>query len=189
MTLAAPRKRRWTQREYQKMADAGFFRGQRVELLRGEIIEMAPQRDVHVIAVSLTEQALSKAFGDGYWVRVQAPILLGPSDEPEPDLAVVIGSQRDYIGSNNKVDPLLVVEVSDTTLTYDRSVKLGRYARGGIREYWILNLPDRKLEVYRRPVRSGSKYNYRDFETFSPQQKVAPLAAPKHTVSVADLLP
>jgi Uma2 family endonuclease len=189
MTLALPRKRRWTSGEYQRMADAGFFRDQRVELLHGQVIEMAPQRDTHVIAVALAAEALEKSFGLGFWVRVQAPVYLHTLDVPEPDIAVVIGSKRDYLGSKNRVDPLLVVEVSDTTLAIDRGVKLRRYARAGIADYWIVDLVNRKLEVHRQPRKVGTKFEFTGVRVFSAEESVSPLAASNAPVRVADLLP
>jgi len=189
MTLAEPRKRRWTSDEYQQMADAGFFRDQRVELLRGEVIEMAPQRDTHVIAVALAAEAIEKAFGKGYWVRMQAPVRLDNLDVPEPDLAVVVGTKRDYLGSGNRVTPLLVVEVSDTTLAFDRGVKLQRYARRKIQEYWILDLVHNKLEVYRLPRTTKGKHGFAKTQVLTSGQSIAPIAAPKSAVAVADLLP
>src|SRR5437764_5029866 len=100
MQLAEPRKRRWTRAEYHRMADLGLFRGQRVELLAGEVVQMAAQKDTHVIGVSLTAKALAKAFGDGFWPRTQAPLNIDRYSEPEPDVTVVPGSERDYLGSD-----------------------------------------------------------------------------------------
>jgi Uma2 family endonuclease len=189
MTLAPPRQRRWTSDEFQKLADAGFFRDQRVELLRGQVIEMAPQRDTDVVAVALAAKAIEKAFGEGYWVRQQAPMHLNKLDVPEPDLAVVRGSERDYLGSGNRVSPLLVVEVSDTSLAYDRGVKLRRYARREVQEYWIVDLVHGKLEVYRQPRATAGKYGFAKSQILTSQQAIAPLAAPRASVAVKDLLP
>ena len=135
--LAAPKRHRWTRSEYYRMADMGFFLDKRVELVGGEIIEMAAQKDLHVIGVALAEKAAAAAFGAGYWPRTQAPLNLGVHDDPEPDVAVVIGSARDYIGSKNRVDPLLVIEVSDTTLRHDRVKKARR-----VRPCWSPGLLD-----------------------------------------------
>src|SRR5690348_16142661 len=106
--LAAPKRHRWTRSEYYRMAEIGLFKDKRVELVGGEIIEMAAQEDLHVVSVGLAEDAVLAAFGKGYWPSIQAPLNLGPHDDPEPDVAVVIGSKRDYVGSKNRVDPLLV---------------------------------------------------------------------------------
>jgi Uma2 family endonuclease len=171
------------------MADLGLFRDQRVELVGGEIVEMAAQKDTHVIGVSLTAKAVSKAFGNGYWARIQSPLNLSLYDDPEPDVAVVRGSERDYIGSQNRVDALLVTEVSDTTLRHDRGKKSRRYARAGITDYWIVNLIAQQLEVYRDPAIRDARHQFAPALIFKPGQSVAPLAAPNSSVRVDDLLP
>ncbi len=150
---------------------------------------MPAQKDTHVIAVSLTAKAVATAFGEGFWVRTQAPLNLGKHDEPEPDVAVVAGSERDYLGSDNRATALLVIEVSDTTLAFDRGRKARRYARAGITDYWIVNLPDRRLEVYRDPKRQGATYGFGTLAVFGEGEAVTPVAAPAHSVRVADLLP
>src|SRR3954471_22328560 len=110
MLVSEPKTRRWTRAEYYRMAELGLFRGQRVELIGGEIVETPAQRDTHVVSVSLTAKAVGRAFGPGFWVRTQAPLNLDKYDDPEPDEAVVPGSERDYVGSDNRADALLVVE-------------------------------------------------------------------------------
>ena len=189
MQLAEPKKRRWTRAEYYRMAELGLFRGQRVELVGGEIVQMPPQRDTHVVGVSLTAKAVGRAFGQGFWVRTRSPLNLDKYDDPEPDVAVVPGSERDYVGSDNRADALLVVEVSDTTPAFDRGRKARRYDRAGIADYWVVNLPDRRLEVYRKPARQGGRYRYTDVAVLEAMESVAPLAALNSLVLVADLLP
>lgn len=171
------------------MADWGMFHGQRVELVGGKVVTMSPQRDTHVISVSLTAKAVGSAFGPGFWARTQAPLNLGRHDDPEPDVVVVVGSERDYIGSDNRIQPLLVIEVSDTTLAFDRGRKARRYARAGIADYWIVNLQDRRLEVYRNPVLQGRRYRYQSIQSLGEQDVVSPLAKPAATIRVSDLLP
>lgn len=96
MAVAAP-KRRWTRDEYYRMAETGILRpDDRVELIDGEILSMAPQKSPHATAVALALQALQDALGDGLYVRAQVPLTLDETNEPEPDLAVVPGSPRDY---------------------------------------------------------------------------------------------
>ncbi|MBI4572140.1 MAG: Uma2 family endonuclease [candidate division NC10 bacterium] len=98
----------------------------------------------------LTQDALRKAFGEGTHVRIQLPLALDPSSEPEPDVTVVRGSPRDYRDAHPSA-ALLVVEVADTTLSHDRDQKGSLYARAGVADYWIVNLVDQVLEVYRDP--------------------------------------
>src|SRR3954468_9558284 len=135
MSLAEPTTRKWNRDEYYQMADLGLFQDQRVELIEGEIVEMAPQKDNHAGSVSLVHRALSHAFGDGFWVRMQMPLTLNDQSEPEPDVSVVPGGERDYMrGAGHPRGALLVVEVSDTTLSYDRERKASLYAAAGIED-------------------------------------------------------
>lgn len=182
------RPRRWTRKEYYRAAECGVFKpGERLELLDGEILQkMGPQRPPHATGVALTANALDKAFGPDYYVRQQLPLVLNDESEPEPDLVTVPGTPLDYAAHHPRAaDARLVVEVSDTTLRFDRKNKLQAYARSGIPEYWIENLPARQLEVYRDP--SGLRYQSVTF--YNEQETVTPLAAPHGSVRVADLLP
>src|SRR5919198_1146345 len=123
MNAAAPRLRLWTREEYLKMVEAGVFKpGERVELIEGRNVAMSPQNSPHFTAVSLVEEALRTLFGAGYVVRVQGPLDLSPTSQPEPDIAVVRGTIRDYAGAH-PTTALLVVEVSDSTLAFDRGEK------------------------------------------------------------------
>ncbi len=176
---------RWTRAEYERIVDAGVFDPEaRLELLDGEIVEMSPQKSLHAAAVDLVEDVLRRCLGAGYYVRGQKPLALDDISEPEPDVAVVKGSIRDYTGQH-PTTAVLLVEVADTTLTKDRQYKATVYARNGIPEYWILNLRDRALEVYRYPT--GNAYSKR--LVLSPDQTVAPLVVPDMQIKVADLLP
>lgn len=167
------------------MVDVGILGpGDRVELLEGEIVEMSPEKSRHAAAVDLTAETLRRAFADGFTIRVQHPLALSEISEPEPDVAVVVGSPRDYAAAH-PTTALLLVEVADTSLDYDRRRKTIVYARAGIDEYWILNLVDLRLEVYRQPSESG----YLSHQVLGREATVSPLAAPHAVVRVADLLP
>lgn len=187
-----PKTRRWTVDEYYRLADYGFFRGERVELVGGKIIQMAPQRDAHAAAVLLGRDALSAAFGPGHVVRPQLPLHLSPTSQPEPDLAVVGGSPRDFVGKGHPASALLVVEISDTTLAYDRRRKAGMYAKAGIADYWVLNLVNRQLEVHRDPVADRKHpfgHQYATVTVRGASDVVTPLSRPGASVRVADMLP
>jgi Uma2 family endonuclease len=180
--------RRWTRQEYHRAAELGIFQpDERLELLDGEILQkMSPQNPPHSGSMGRTARALERASGSGYDVRRQLPLVLGIRGEPEPDLVVVPRTPDDYTSRHpTAADACLVVEVADTTLRLDRSRKLAAYARAGIPEYWILNLPERQLEVYRDPF--GARY--RSITFYNHQEEVAPLAAPQSLVRVSDLLP
>jgi Uma2 family endonuclease len=184
--------RRWTRQEYERMIDAGVLTSEdRVELIDGEIVTVTPQKSRHATAVSLVEIALRRGFGAPVVVRTQLPLALDPASEPEPDVAVVAGSPRDYRDAHPS-GALLVVEVADTTLAFDRTVKASLYARAGIADYWVLNLVDEQLEVHREPRQATDAvrdWGYSAVERHGREARVAPLARPEHFIVVADLLP
>ncbi len=185
MAADAVQTRRWSREEYDRMVGEGFFGPEeRLELVNGEIVQMTPQGSAHAAAVSLVQEALNAAFGTGYTVRVQMPLAVDPSSEPEPDVAIVRGSPRDYKARHPET-AVLVVEVADTTLSYDRERKARLYASAGIPEYWVLNLLNRCLEIHRSPA-PGS---YEDRRLLGPGETVTPLASPQSPVAIDDLLP
>lgn len=187
-----PKRRRWTRKEFYRLLDLGFFLEQRVELIGGEVLVMPAQKNLHAISIALTEDALRTAFGAGHWVRVQMSLDLRPHSVPDPDLAVVPGTPRTYDPAHNPTSALLIVEVSDTTLRYDRGHKASLYARAGIADYWIVNLVDRQLEVHRNPVpdrRQPFRFGYADVTALALTDFATPLAAPQARIAVADLLP
>ncbi|MGH7164603.1 MAG: Uma2 family endonuclease, partial [Nitrospiraceae bacterium] len=149
MTAPAVALRRWTRQEYDRLVVEGFFHPEeRLELMEGEIVRMTPQGSLHATAIRLVEEALRAAFGTGFDVRVQMPLALTDDSEPEPDVAVVTGNPRDYRDTHPSA-AVLIVEVADATVPYDRERKRALYARVGIADYWIVNLLDRRLEVFR----------------------------------------
>jgi Uma2 family endonuclease len=177
---------RWTRKAYERAVEAGVFPlDLRAELLDGQIVEkMSPQGSRHTTALRLVTRALEVAFGDGVDVRAQAPLSAGARSQPEPDVAVVPGSVRDYRDAHPE-EALLVVEVADTTLRTDRGRKARIYAQAGFPEYWIVNLPGACLEVHRDPAGDA----YRTKTTLAAGDTVAPLARPGAAIPVADLLP
>lgn len=183
---------RWTRKAFYRLLGLGFFRGRRVQLIGGEILEMASQKNFHVVAISLAQDALRAAFGPGYWVRNQGSLDLSPHSVPDPDLAVVPGTPRDYPQEDNPATALLVVEVSDTTLRFDQGRKASLYARAGIADYWIVDLVHNCLEVRRDPVPDSAQpfgFRYGNLTILAPTDTVSPLAAPQAQLTVADLLP
>jgi len=191
-TVGAIEIRRWSREEYEKMIETNIFPpGTRAELLDGEIFTMTPQKRRHAAAIRATEEALRTAFSSGFDVQVQLPLALEPSSEPEPDLSVVPGSWRDYADVHPS-SAVLVVEIADTSLEHDRDCKGSLYAHAGIADYWIVNLTDRRLEVYRDPAQSRrtlSGWTYRTVQYYAPGQQISPLAAPDRRIAVVDLLP
>jgi Uma2 family endonuclease len=188
--LEEPRPRRWTLDEYYAMADAGLFLGQRAELVEGTIMVFSPQNWRHASSVDRAWEVLRRVLTAGFWVRMQLPLNLGPHSAPEPDISVVAGRRSDY--TDHPTTALLLVEVSDTTLAYDRGPKASLYARIGIADYWIINLVDGRLEVLRDPVPDPSQpygYRYQSVTLLTRADTVIPLAAPAVRIAVADLLP
>lgn len=181
---AEPRVHKWTKDEYYRMSESGFFDGKRVELIEGEIIEMASMNAAHATTVRLTFAALRQIFAEGYVVDSQLPFNLGETSEPEPDATVIKGGLRDFIHAHPR-DAVLIVEVSDSTLRYDRTIKQRLYAQHQIQEYWIVNINQRCLEVYRRPIGDA----YTEIFVFYEQDRVSPAAKPDAQIAVRDLLP
>ncbi|MGI9334733.1 MAG: Uma2 family endonuclease, partial [Gammaproteobacteria bacterium] len=121
----------WSREEYERMVTAGVFHAEaRLELIDGEIVNMVPQGSPHATAVLLLDNELRNICEGGFHVRVQMPLALDDSSEPEPDLAIVSGNPRDYSRAHPG-SAALVVEISDTTLSYDRNTKKRLYARNG----------------------------------------------------------
>lgn len=191
MSIAQPRPRRWTREEYYRMADLGLFEGQRVELIAGEVVQMALQSNPHYVAIGLVQDALRRAFGENHWIRVQGPLHAVDESEPEPDVAVVSGHPRDY--KDHPRTALLVVEISgEHSLTYDAQRKANLYAASGISDYWILNLEEESVIVFRKPTPDSNEEfgaRYSDSKTLYANDAVSPLAMPQVQIRVADLLP
>jgi Uma2 family endonuclease len=186
------RTRRWTRAEYERLIAHGFFRpDERLELIDGVLLVREPQGASHHAVVELVAQALRLGFGSGWFVRVQGPIALDLASEPEPDVSVVSGTPRDYV-MELPARPVLIVEVSESSLAFDRGRKAFLYARAGIADYWIVDLIGRRLEVRREPVipaSRGSAAPYRSTHLLGPDETISPLAARSARIRVADLLP
>ena len=189
---AGVRTRRWTRAEYDRLILAGLLdEDEPIELLDGQLVVREPESAGHSAAIWLAQAVLRRAFGRGWLVRGPAPVALDPASEPAPDLTVVRGSPRTY-ARDHPARPALIVEVARSSVLKDRRLKGGLYARAGVADYWILNLVDRGLEVYREPVRSpsaalGGKYG--SLERLGAAAVVSPLARPRARIRVADLLP
>jgi Uma2 family endonuclease len=175
----------WTRAEYDRMVEAAVFQPEaRLELVEGEIVNMTPQGSFHSTITQLLNEALRDVFGKGFTVRVQMPLAVDDHSEPEPDIAVVKGAPRDYLNAH-PLTALLVVEVADTTLGFDRIRKKRVYARNGIRDYWVVDVKAERLEVYRDPLGD----DYASKATYGRGDRIQPLAVPGSYLEVTDLLP
>jgi len=191
MPRAEIKTRHWKRVEYDRLIEGGFFRsGDPIELLGGQLIVAEPQGSGHFAAVRAAEKALRAVFGRGWEVRGQGPLALDEESEPEPDLAVVPGSFRDY-QTGHPSRPVLVIEVSESSLALDRDHKGSLYARAGLTDYWMVNLPERVLEVYRDPEADPAAafgWRYRSISVLGRGASVSPLALPGSRIRIADLL-
>jgi Uma2 family endonuclease len=185
-----PRIKRWSVPEFHKICADPAFENKRLILIEGDILEMPAPNPPHDAALGLVEEALRTAFGAQHWVRGQMALVMGLSTDPLPDVAVVPGSPRDY-SSKQPQTALLVVEVAESSLSYDVGEKSNVYAAGGIQDYWVLDLVHRQLIVFREPAADalepfGACYRKRDI--LDATASVSPLAAGIQ-VHVAALLP
>ena len=179
-------KKLFTVDEYYRMADAGILtEDDRVELIDGEIIEMSPIGNRHQACVNRANTFLTEAFGRTAIVSNQSPLRLSNYTEPVPDV-IVLKPVPDFYASRPCVpeDVFFLVEVSDTTLRYDKNIKLLRYAAAGVAEVWIEDLTNDLLLVYREPAGDRFKTGL----TFRRDDSVSPLAFPESIFKVEDLL-
>jgi Uma2 family endonuclease len=183
--MATEAKKLFTVEEYYKMAEAGIFRNaRRTELINGEIIEMTSMGSRHAAAISRATTLLVRLFGDRTVLRPQLPAPLNEFNEPEPDIALVKPRKDSYSTAHPEPsDPFLIMEISDTSLKYDRDVKLPIYAEAGIPEVWILDLTAENLLVYRDPARKSYTTSLR----FSRGESVSCLSFAEISVKVEDL--
>ena len=184
--LQNPPRKRWTRAECDRLEAAGIFDQQRVELIEGELIVKMSKNRPHVNTAALLTAWLIQIFG-GLRVNAEAPIDVAPQDnptnEPVPDLIVLT---REYTASGfQSVSPQprdldLVVEIADTSLAFDLTVKAALYARAGIADYWVLDVPGRRLIVHRDP--QGDRYS--SVTTYAEREGLALLAAPDSSLQV-----
>ncbi|PSB36451.1 hypothetical protein C7B67_29940 [filamentous cyanobacterium Phorm 6] len=162
--MTAATAKRFSIAEYHRLAEMGFFESDdRFELIRGEIIKMAAKGTFHSVCNSRLFGKLYSLLEDRAIVRGQEPIILSDDSEPEPDVAIARNRSDDYVSSHPlAADILLVIEVSDSTLKYDRKIKLSLYAESGIPDYWIFNLVDIQLEMHSEPYQKQTGgFDYR----------------------------
>lgn len=174
--MIAATRRKFTIDEYHRLVDLGFFtENDRIELIRGEIIEMAPKRTPHSVCNSTLFGELYRLLYDRANIRGQEPITLPSNSEPEPDVVVANKKDDNYLSAHPTVaDIILVIEISDSSLIYDKETKLPLYAEAGINNYWIINLVDNRLEVYRNPFSDNrGEFGYRNTSIILPSEKIS----------------
>ena len=178
-----PPRRLFTADEFERMAEAGIFQDdERLELIDGEIFEMSPIGPGHGACVANLNKRFVLGVGDRGVVWIQSSARMALRSVPQPDLALL--RPRSYRRANPRPDDiLLVVEVADSSLRYDRTRKRQLYANAGIREYWVVSVEDEWVEIYR----SGQGNGYEEARRFGGADPIAPLAFPDVVITVADL--
>lgn len=177
---------RFSVKEWNRLGEAGFYTDQGgVELLDGEIISMSPEGNRHASAVDNLNDFFGERNGRRYLIRIGSPVEADDLSEPLPDFTLLPRSQKNAMRHPFTRDTLLLVEVSDTTLAFDRSRKLHKYARSGVQEYWIVNLKQDVVEVYRSP----SDGEYLDQTVAKIGDTIAPAAFPDTAVAVGEIIP
>jgi Uma2 family endonuclease len=177
---------RWTVEEYEELGRTGFFNeNDRVELLNGEIVIMSPIGYRHATAVTRLTNFLARRSGGRFDVSPQNPFNLDPRSQPQPDLTL-LDPKCDKLPRHPEPEEIfLIIEVSDSTVRYDRQDKCPAYAARRVREFWLLNLDENVLEVFREPAGPA----YRDVRILAPTETIAPLAFPDLELRVGDFLP
>lgn len=183
-----PNRIQWTRAQCEAIREAGVLTG-RYELIDGEIISKMGQKPEHTYVIRMLMAWLVRVFGAEH-VLIQSTVELAERypeyDEPEPDAAVTTRPAAAYASRHPLPgDLLLVVEVSDATLRFDRSAKAAVYAAAGIREYWIIDIPGRQAYVHRGPAGRG----YAQIAAFGAEERLSTLARPEESIRVGDLLP
>lgn len=184
--------KRWTRAEYERLTELGVFTtDDRIELLNGVIVEKRPHTPRHAFTLMRITKFFALRFDEKLHYRPQLPLALGEYSMPEPDGAIITGEIRDYALSH-PTTAALVLEAAEETLRLDRTEKMEIYAEAGIEDYWIVNINDRVLEVYREPAAiSGtpSGYGYRSVRHYAETEQIAPLFAPQAQIEISTLLP
>jgi Uma2 family endonuclease len=171
---SSPTVKRFTLEEYHRLGELGFFaESDRVELIRGELVTMAAKGTAHEVCLTKLIRELPKLLSDRATVRCQSPIIFSNS-EPEPDFTIVKNRADDYLKSHPKPeDVLLLVELSDSSLTYDQETKLSLYAEHNIQDYWIFNLLENVLETYSQPYQRLQGFGYQVKRVWLANERIA----------------
>jgi Uma2 family endonuclease len=181
-----PHRYRLTVAEYHRLGEMTIFdENSRLELIEGDLIAMPPIGERHAGKTRQLNRLFSARVGEAALVDVQNPVALDRYSEPQPDMALLKPRPDFYESSHpHPEDVLLLLEISDSTLRYDREIKVPLYARAGIPEVWLLDLPGRRLEVYRRPSAEG----YREILYPASDETIAPVLLPEMVLLVNSLL-
>ena len=182
-----PRTRKFTVAEYYRMGDVGILKpDERVELIEGELIVMPPIGPGHAWDVALSISLFSRLAGDRFILQIQNPVQLDDGSEPQPDIMLIRPRAEGYGEAHpTPADVLLVIEVADSSLEYDRQVKAHLYGRSGVPETWVKNLPEDCIERFTEPGPDG----YAQHTVHRRGETLTPASLPDVELAVSDLLP
>lgn len=188
---SGPKPHRYTIAEYRELYKTGLFHDMKTMLIHGELFTMVMPNPPHDFGLSAIYEFLRSICPVGHYVRNQQGFDIGTNNDPGPDIAVVPGSFRDY-ATTTPTTATLIVEIAHTTLAMDTTTKAELYATAGVPEYWVLDVENRQLLVFRdpQPLPKGlGATAYRTHSTYAPADRVSTLFAPTSTILVGDLLP
>ena len=179
--------RKWTVKEYHKLGEIGIFNPEeRLELIEGNIIKISAKGTVHASATRRTATLLHNLLGNQAAVYNKSPIALDDNSEPEPDIAVVRIDPFDYATHHpTPSEVYLIIEVADSSLTFDREIKAKIYARSAIADYWVLNVGERQLHVFREPAVDG----YQSEVILAETASISPIEFPAFNIAIQAMLP
>ena len=187
ITEAAFTLRKWTVKEYHKLGEFGIFNPEeRLELIEGNIIKISAKGTLHAAATRRTATLLHNLLGNQAAVYNKSPIALDDYSEPEPDIALVRIDPFDCATHHpTPSEVYLIIEVADSSLTFDREIKAKIYARSGIADYWVLNVGDRQLHVFREPTENG----YQSEVILGETGSISPIEFPAFNIAIQAMLP
>jgi Uma2 family endonuclease len=185
MTVPTVTSHRFTVEDYHRMGETGILKPEsQVELIEGEIVHRAPIGSQHAAFVGRLLRVFIHKVGYTAFVNAQSPLQLSSFSEPQPDLLVLRPKDDDYAAAlPGPEDVLLLVEVADSSLEYDRSTKLRLYGQSGIKEVWIVNVRERLVEVYSQPSSTG----YADLHRAQPEETLILQALPSCTIPLSKI--
>lgn len=185
--MTSTKVRLWTVEEYHRMIEAGILTpSDRVELLQGQIVRMSPQLPPHASTTQRTVRYLDRLLAERAYIRMQLPVMLQPNSEPEPDIAIVRFDAKEYSDRHPTPNDIFwLIEVADTSLKDDRTIKATLYANAGILDYWVLNVNTRQVHVFREPGEDG----YAQEAVWDEANLLSAIAFPDIPITLSQLFP
>lgn len=186
ITTPAPTQWRVSRSEYRKLGELGFFKSKRVELIDGLVFVASPLSPPQACCISLCDCVVRRIFGSNHCVRCRMPLAVSDWSEPEPSIAVVKGCARDF-AAEHPATAELVIEVADSSLELDHNVKPALYAKAGVREYWLVDLNGRCVEVFWEPDETAGVYRQR--RVLKEGERFSAIGREHFEIAVSEVLP